>query len=237
MEMPDSTEVIDLSIPLTGHMAKVYLERLNMLGSIREIRRDERSRSNTKIKAVIRQLGLQKQRDQEIPGKLAETDEQAMERKTRRLAELRRLLAAEEEAEAKGLGAPSRPPPGRSRSFVNIPDIGTHDPERVKRLEHLDRKIHSRHGALERAQSAAELRTAKLRAQTVFEPEKPFEFLWDHLPQNAMLSEKENAFFPRSLKALKEIGTGKDPRFVREMDENYKYREAMLMMEKAKGKT
>jgi len=222
---------IDLSIPLTGHLAKVYLEKVDMMGSIREVRRDERVRSKSKLKAVITQLGLQKQmKIEENPNvaRALETDEEALQRKQLRLDELKRLLKAEEE-ESGGK------PIGRSRSLVEIPDIDTGpDPETTRRIGNLDRQIYSREGAFQRCQSEAALRTKKMRAQTVFQPEKATEFLWDHLPQNALLSEKDAAFFPRSLKTLKEIGTGKDPRFVREMDENYKYREAMLLMENIK---
>lgn len=228
--MPAPAEEFDLSIPLTGHMAKMYLERVNMRASIREVRRDERQRSRKKLNAVVKGLGLQKERlAAENPAMVALTTEQEMEQRRQRLSELNALLADEEEA--------ARSPAGRSRGGFTIPDLAKGpDPERERRLGHLDEKISSHEGQLRKSQSEAALRNAKLQGQTVFEVEKPFEFHWDHLPRNSLLSQNELAFFPRSMKSLREMGTGKDPRFVREMDENYKYREAMLMVAKSKGK-
>eukprot|EP00747_Dinoflagellata_sp_TGD_P163845 gnl/TRDRNA2_/TRDRNA2_182987_c0_seq1.p1 gnl/TRDRNA2_/TRDRNA2_182987_c0~~gnl/TRDRNA2_/TRDRNA2_182987_c0_seq1.p1 ORF type:complete len:203 (+),score=36.47 gnl/TRDRNA2_/TRDRNA2_182987_c0_seq1:60-668(+) len=112
--------------------------------------------------------------------------------------------------------------PAYQRAFL----VGIRDPvnlynEHVGRRDNLMKKIEEYENDLSFCQRTAEERTrqaAEVRAVV---------FNYDHHHPDAVVSEAQGQFYPRSLERLKDCGGGKIKKFTRPYDDPYKFREAM----------
>eukprot|EP00930_Biecheleria_cincta_P068833 TRINITY_DN5665_c0_g1_i2.p1 TRINITY_DN5665_c0_g1~~TRINITY_DN5665_c0_g1_i2.p1 ORF type:complete len:271 (+),score=52.30 TRINITY_DN5665_c0_g1_i2:105-917(+) len=208
------------AIPKEDHLARTCVERVDLRQELIRVKEGEADRHDWSMNTAP--IGLV-QRKCPYGAPLPQNDTGLMlRRRADRVAELRKQAPAEagrkaEEAKAKQKRYPGLQP-------LDIPyDPTTLYNEHKARGEYLDSQIALQREKIIRAKSEATLRLEQSGGEVKAPP-----IHYDHLPPGTDITEAQAQFFPRSSETLKSIGSGKDSRFCRPMDQFYVHREMMF---------
>lgn len=207
------------AIPALEHLARTKVERVDLRQELDKVKIGEEDRHDWSMSTAP--IGLV-QRKCPYGAPLPQSQTGLMlRRRADRAAELRREAAMEATRQAEESKAKVKKYPGLQP--LDIPyDPTTLFNEHKARGEYLDSQIALQRENLVRAKSEATLRLeqgVEFKAPPVH---------YDHLPPGTDITEAQSQFFPRSNETLKSIGSGKDIRFCRPMDQFYVHREMMF---------
>jgi len=204
--------VVQEAIPTEAHLARSALERVDLYAELRGVKEGAVSRHKA---ALLKPEPIVAEKRTPIFG--------APRRERRARSEATLPPAVSSAAQEEALRKPPTPKRRQAGGF-NLSELP--DPTKLPNWHEplhdaINDAIVRQEMALEKSQLEAEMRLRQ--ASSVTAPA----FRWDKLPHHHAHSENQGQYFPKSIAKLKEFGGGKDPRFCRPYDDEYKYREAI----------
>jgi len=203
------------AIPALDHLARTKVERLDLREELDRVTLAEKDRHDMSMSTAP--VGMP-ERKCPFGAPLPQSQTGLMlRRRADKAAELRKEAAMEASRKAEEAKAKVKKYPGLQPQDIPY-DPSTLFNEHKARAAYLDSQITLQQENLFRSSLRLE--------QGVQFKDPPIRY--DHLPPGPEITEAQSQFFPRSNDLLKSIGSGKDIRYCRPMDQFYKHREMMF---------
>jgi len=222
----EGPEAIPFGIPLENNLARVHLEKLDMFAELKKVTRDV----GTHHHSVISGAAVRPATPKKSGGPHPAMTKLPTKRTKSVPSTFQRLEGSSQPQPPAELAVAPKKKPGLSKDFV----LPSNDPMAYPnphefRGECVKSAIRDQERKLEAA------RTQSRSMPSLHEQELQV-FRWDHVPVAFATSEYQAQNFPRSIKATRMCGGGKDPSHTRPWQDYEKWREAMLFQKQAMGK-
>jgi len=229
-------EEIPFTIPLENNLARIHLEKLDLFGELKKVSRDETSRHDGQISGAMMRPVTPVRSGVTVDNFSGGTKYRVHgvaklpEKRTKSVpSTLQRVSGSQHPEPSSEPAAAPKKKPGLSRAFVlpsNDP-LAYHNPHEARR-DAVKSAIRHQERLLEAARSRS--------TPTLPQGDMLQVFRWDRVPVAFDVSEYQAANFPRSIRATRACGGGRDPALTRNWGDYEKWREATLFTKNAMGK-